>query len=232
MPCSQLTSNLLLCTQHRSQTVQSFSCLTVSVSFFLDGTILDGCNPLIKFMKAGLSTLLKGCRSPTIYCTTRWSSCGWEMKKEPLYAVNGIWVEVEDLSWLSLDFLLACTYLERLAGCFSSMCLFRFAVDVTEVRIFFFKAGGQSLHRNVWFFPSSPTLSYNSFKWSYEYDASLLLCHLHAAVVAMMFLFWRSMRVVRHWWLCCQADRVFFLGWISNYIYNSKFVPAFIKQIL
>ena len=29
----------------------------------------------------------------------------------------------------------------------SSMCRFRFAVDVTEVRIFFLKAGGQSLHK-------------------------------------------------------------------------------------
>lgn len=65
-------------------------------TYFLDGTFLDGCNPLIKFMKAGLSTLLKGCRSPTIYCATRFS-CDWEMTTEPLqYAVHGVWVE--DLS--------------------------------------------------------------------------------------------------------------------------------------
>ena len=37
----------------------------------------------------------------------------------------------------------------------SSMCRFRFAVDGTEMRILFLKAGGQSLHRNVRFFPSS-----------------------------------------------------------------------------
>ena len=65
--------------------------------FFLDGTFLDGCKPLIKFMKAGLSTFLKGCKSPTVYCATKLFSCGWEMATKPLlYAVNGIWVE--DLS--------------------------------------------------------------------------------------------------------------------------------------
>lgn len=39
-------------------------------ALFLDGTFLNGCNPLTKFMKAGLSTFLKGCKSPAIYCTT------------------------------------------------------------------------------------------------------------------------------------------------------------------
>ena len=58
---------------------------------------------------------------------------------EPLlYTVNVIWV-VEDLFWLavavSFDFLFTPTYLERLAGCFSSLCHFRSAVDVYDVRI-------------------------------------------------------------------------------------------------
>ena len=62
-----------------------------------------------------------------------------------LYAVNEIWV-VEDLFWLtvavSFDFLFTHAYLERLAGCFSSMCGFRFAgVDVQSS---FLKPGGQS----------------------------------------------------------------------------------------
>ena len=55
-----------------------------------------------------------------------------------LYAVHVIWV-LEDLFWLAVAvsfdffFLFTRTYLERLAGCFSSMCRFRFALDVGEV---------------------------------------------------------------------------------------------------
>ena len=52
---------------------------------------------------------------------------------------------VEDLFWLavavSFDFLFIGTYLERLAGCFSSMCRFKFAVAD------FLKPSGQSLHK-------------------------------------------------------------------------------------
>ena len=48
-----------------------------------------------------------------------------------LFSVNVIWV-VEDLFWLavtmSFDFLFTRTYLEKLAGCSSSVCHFRFAV--------------------------------------------------------------------------------------------------------
>ena len=70
-----------------------------------------------------------------------------------LYAVNTIWV-VEDLFWLtaavSFEFVFIHTFLERLAGCFSSMCHFRFAVDV-DVWSCFLKPGRQSLHKNVRF---------------------------------------------------------------------------------
>ena len=73
-------------------------------TFFLGDTFLDGCNPLIKFMKAVLSTLLKGCRPPTMYCKTGLSSCGWETEEmEPLRCdVNAIWVVTLDLFWLAV----------------------------------------------------------------------------------------------------------------------------------
>ena len=49
-----------------------------------------------------------------------------------LYAINAIWVVV-DLFWLavamSFDFFIHLHILERLAGCFSSMCCFRFVVQ-------------------------------------------------------------------------------------------------------
>ena len=81
---------------------------------------------------------------------------------EPLlYALNVIWL-VEDLFWLaiamSFDFLFTCTYLERLAGCFSSMCRFRFAVD--DVWNCFLRPGGQCLHKKVRFFPPGSSLTF------------------------------------------------------------------------
>ena len=59
--------------------------------------------------------------------------------------VDVIWA-IEDLFWLavamSFDFLFTYTYLERLAGYFSSTCRFRFAVDAVDVRSCFLKPGG------------------------------------------------------------------------------------------
>ena len=77
---------------------------------------------------------------------------------------NVIWV-VEDLFWLavavSFDFLFTRTVFERLAGCFSSMCRFRFAVDVVDVRSCFLKPGGWSLHKKVRFFPPGSSLTFS-----------------------------------------------------------------------
>ena len=82
---------------------------------------------------------------------------------EPLlYTVNVIWV-VEDMFWLAVavffDFSFTRTDLERLAGCFSSMCRFRFAVDVVDVRSCFLKPNRQSLHKKVRFFPPGSSLT-------------------------------------------------------------------------
>ena len=62
---------------------------------------------------------------------------------------------------------------KTIAGCFSSMCRFKFAVDVVDVRslrTFFFKPGGQSLQIKALFLPSGSvlTISKNSFKCPYS----------------------------------------------------------------
>lgn len=70
---------------------------------------------------------------------------------EPLYVVNVIWV-VEDVYWLAVDvsfhFLFNCTYLEQLAGCFGSVCHFRFAVGA-DVRSCFLKPKKIRLFQNM-----------------------------------------------------------------------------------
>lgn len=83
-----------------------------------------------------------------------------------------------------------------LPGCFSSMC--RFVQDVTEVRIFFLKAGEQSLHRNETFFPCSLTSSEKSFQWSYIISAALSSLVLSWTTSCFLF-WWRCWRLLPDW---------------------------------
>lgn len=153
-----------LCTQLRSQRVQSkihicflqMYYLEEPVLFFLMAAFLDGCNALIKIMKVWLSTFLKGCWFLTIYCHTRFSNCGWEMKAELLllWLVIRLWLVDDPFCYVApvtLDVFVTCTYIERLAGGFISQCFFKLAVDVVDVRSCFWRPGEYSLHRNYCF---------------------------------------------------------------------------------
>lgn len=61
---------------------------------------------------------------------------------------------------VSFDFFFTRTHLAGLAGCFSSMCHFRFAVDVTDVQSCIMKPGGQSLHKKLRFSPPGSSLTF------------------------------------------------------------------------
>lgn len=72
------------------------------------------------------------------------------MTTEPLLKFVNACRIGNDLFWLSLLFLVNCTQLKRLAGCFKSVWRFRFPVDVIEIRIW--SPGRQIILKNITFF--------------------------------------------------------------------------------